>query len=126
MGQDQERHEGSSTHGHTHVYSPEQGHHGHYASIPDAATMLKAKVHMAINRIMAAYLSDLEQLGDEHDEAMGKLMDTLPDELKANVRLADIYGDARFEAIRRHVLKTGNDQNRELQELVDNLRLGEQ
>ena len=78
---------------------------------------------MAVNRIMATYLGQLEQLADEHDEAMGKLVDVLPVEHKASVHLADIYGDARFEAIRKAVLNAGNAQRRELEETVDFLRL---
>lgn len=92
-------------------------------SLPDDATLLKSKIEISINRLMATYLGRLEELADEHDEAMGKLMDTLPDEHKVSVRLADIYGEARFDAIRKHVLKTGNDQKRELHELVDYMHL---
>ena len=82
-----------------------------------------AKIDIVVFRIMATYLGNLEQLADEHDEAMGKLMDALPAEHKASVHLADIYGEARFDAIRRHVLKAGNDGRRELEETVQFLRL---
>lgn len=99
------------------------GTHQHI-SLPSPPDLLKAKIQMAVNRLMATYLGNLEELADEHDEAMGKLMDALPIELRVNVHLADVYGEARFDAIRRHVLKTGNEQKRELFELVDYLRLG--
>lgn len=92
-------------------------------TLPDAPTLLKAKIKMAINRLMATYLSNLEELADEHDEAMGKLIDALPVEHKASVRLADIYGEARFAAIRKHVLKAGNNEERDLSELIEFLRL---
>lgn len=95
----------------------------HQIDIQDPSGLLKAKIQMAVNRLMATYLSNLEEVADEHDEAMGKLMDTLPDEHRASVHLADHFTDTRFEAIRRHVLKAGNDQYRELSELVDFLRL---
>lgn len=94
-----------------------------HVSLPDATTLLKTKIALAINRLMATYLAQLEQLGDEHDEAMGKLMDALPVEHRASVHLADIYGEVRFDAIRRAVLKAGNDGRRELDEHVDYLRL---
>jgi hypothetical protein len=90
--------------------------------VPDPTELLKTKVTLAINRIMANYLTNLEQLADEHDEAMGKLIDTLPPEYKANVHLADIYGDTRFEAIRKFVLKSGNDGRREIEEMIDFLK----
>lgn len=92
-------------------------------TLPDAATLIKAKALLATNRMMATYLTILEEIVDEHDEAMGKLMDALPPEHKANVVLADHLGDARLEAIRRRVLKVGNDARRELDETVDNLRI---
>lgn len=96
---------------------------GARVSLPDASALLKTKIHLALNRVMAVYLSHLEQLADEHDEAMRKLMDTLPEAERAKVHLADIYGDARFDAIRRFVLKAGNDADRDLSEAVDFLRL---
>lgn len=92
-------------------------------SLPDQSALLKTKIHLALNRVMAMYLSHLEQLGDEHDEAMGKLIDALPEAERAKVHLADIYGQVRFDAIRRYVLKAGNDACRELEEAVDFLRL---
>jgi hypothetical protein len=92
-------------------------------SLPDASTLLKAKIRMAINRLMATYLSNWEETADQHDEAMGRLIDALPAEQKANVVLADSFGETRFEAVRRHVLKTGNDSVRDIEETIDNLRL---
>lgn len=91
--------------------------------VPDPAGLLKAKIQIAVNRLMATYLTNLEEVADEHDEAMGRLIDTLPDASKASVYLADHFTDVRFEAIRRHVLRAGNDQYRELCELIDFLRI---
>lgn len=92
-------------------------------NLPDPGALLKTKIHLALNRVMAIYLGHLEQLADEHDEAMRKLMDVLPESERAKVHLADIYGEARFDAIRRYVLKAGNDADRDLGEAVDFLRL---
>lgn len=91
--------------------------------LPDAATLLKAKTLLATNRVIATYLTILEEITDEHDEAMGKLMDALPPEHRGAVVLADHLGDARLDAVRRRVLKCGNDARRELEETIDNLRL---
>ncbi len=96
---------------------------GQRVSVPDASSLLKAKIDMALKRVMWAYLTNLEMVSDEHDEAMGKLMDVLPPDLRAHVHLADHFGDARFDAIRSQVLKVGNDAIRELHEHVDVLRL---
>lgn len=90
-----------------------------HISLPSTSTLLKAKIRMAVNRVMATYLGNLEELADEHDEAMGKLIDALPEAERAKVKLADVYGEARFEAIRRHVLRCGNSEIRELEEQCD-------
>ncbi len=90
-----------------------------HVELPDVNTLLKFKARQAINRVMATYLSNLEEVADEHDESMGKLIDALPDALKAHVALADHFGESRFEAIRKHVLKAGNDALRELEDQID-------
>jgi hypothetical protein len=92
-------------------------------SLPDPATLLKAKITLAINRLMATYLSSWEDTADQHDESMGKLMDSLPAEHKGSMVLADSFGEARWDAVRRHVLKTGNEGIRELHETIDALHL---
>lgn len=90
---------------------------------PSNSELLKAKTRLAITRVFKTYLDLLEQVADEHDEAMGKLIDTLPQEHRASVYLADHFGEARFAAIRRKVLETGNDAIRECSEMIDGLRL---
>lgn len=90
-------------------------------SLPDPATLLKAKVRLAMNRVMAIYLSSWEETADSHDEAMGRLIDALPADQRAKVVLADGFGETRFETVRRHVLKVGNDSCRELDETIDHI-----
>jgi hypothetical protein len=92
-------------------------------TLPDPATFLKAKIRLAINRLMATYLSNWEETADQHDEAMGRLMDSLPPEHKGSMVLADSFGEVRWDAVRKHVLKVGNEGIRELEETVDALRL---
>lgn len=92
-------------------------------SVPSNADLLRAKTRLAITRVFRTYLDLLEQIAEEHSESMGKLMDTLPPEHKASVHLADHFGDARFAAIRRGILDTGNDSIREVHEMIDGLRL---
>ena len=101
------------------------GQDGTSVSLPDVQSLLKAKVRLVLNRVMWLYLSNLESVADEHDEAMGKLVDALPDQHKALVHLADHFQDARFDAIRSFVLKSGNDGARELEEMIDNLRISQ-
>ncbi len=90
-----------------------------HIELPDTGTLLKFKARQAINRVMATYLGSLEEVSDEHDEAMRKLIDALPESLRVHVMLADHFGEARFEAIRKHVLKAGNDALREWEDQTD-------
>lgn len=92
-------------------------------SLPSHSDMLKAKTRLAITRVFKSYLTILEDLAEEHDEAMGALHDALPSEQKAMVVLANHFTDTKMDTIRRRVLSTGNDAIRELEELVDSLRL---
>ncbi len=57
-------------------------------------------------------LAIFEQLGEEHDEAMGKLYDALPPDYQPYVALADHYTDDKFLRIRTAVLARGNDCRR--------------
>lgn len=115
MGRD--THEGTTACAHARGATPQAGQQ--HITLPSTSTLLKAKIRMAVNRVMATYLGNLEELADEHDEAMGKLIDALPEAERAKVKLADVYGEARFEAIRRHVLRCGNGELRELEEQCD-------
>lgn len=96
---------------------------GQNVSVPSNGEFLKAKVELAIKRVMRNYLIVLEEITDQHDEAMNKLIDALPPEHQAKVILADHFTDAKFEATRRRILNVGNDAIREIQEQVDNLRI---
>lgn len=96
---------------------------GQSLSLPSNAELLRAKTRLVITCVFKTYLDLLEQIADEHDEAMGKLIDALPPEHKASVHLADHFGEARFNAIRRKVLETGNNSIREINDMIDGLHL---
>lgn len=96
---------------------------GQTVSLPDPATMLKVKTQLAVNRLLATYLSILEEVADDHDAAMDKLRAALPANYNGFVDLAECLPDAKFETLRRRVLKVGNDARREIEETIDSLRL---
>lgn len=60
-----------------------------------------------------------EQLGEEHDEAMTKLYDSLPPEYKEYVNLADHFTEEKGERIRKAVLQRGNDCRRAIEEEIE-------
>ena len=64
-------------------------------------------------------LAMFEQLGEEHDEAMTKLYDSLPPEYKEYVNLADHFTEEKGERIRKAVLQRGNDCRRAIEEEIE-------
>ncbi len=58
----------------------------------------------------------VEQLAEEHDEAMEKLYAALPSEYREYVNLADHFTDDKFDRIRRAILQRGNDCKRAVSE----------
>lgn len=92
-------------------------------SVPTPAALLKTKILLATNRTIATNLSILEELADEHDVAMTKLRNKLPASYRDYVDLADHFTENKFELLRNRILRTANDARRELEEVVENLRL---
>lgn len=64
-------------------------------------------------------LSIMEQLHEEHFEAMEKLHAALPVEYKDYVNLADHFTDDKRERLRRAILARGNDAKRAVSEELD-------
>lgn len=90
---------------------------------PENSALIKIKVKHSINRLLKNYLTLLEELADEHDESMGKVHDALPPQYRPLIVVADHFGDARFNVIRKRVLDLGNDSIRELEDAINNLRI---
>ena len=90
---------------------------------PDEIILLKAKVRLTISRLFKAHLRLLERIYDDHDDAMGKLADALPDEYVDYVNLADYITESRKEDNRRETLDGGNNAIREIEEMIDNLKI---
>lgn len=92
-------------------------------SLPSNTDLLKVKVRLGITRLFKSYLYLIEELVDEHDLAMGHLIDALPPEQRPLVILSDHFTDTRMEAVRKRVLTLGNNEIRELEQTLDALRL---
>ncbi len=54
----------------------------------------------------------MEQLEEEHDEAMEKLYSALPETYRTYVKLADHFTEEKADRIRRAILQRGNDCKR--------------
>lgn len=72
-----------------------------------------------MTNLFKAHLSTIETIELEHDEAMGKLEDSLPAEYKGNVDLADYLTEAKAARLRKLTLDSGNDAIREITRLLD-------
>ncbi len=105
---------------------PQQGAptRGPNATLPSPADMIRAKLLLGTNRIIATNLGILEELAEEHDVAMAKLRDALPSPYRAYVELADHFTESRFETLRNRILRACNDQRREMEDLISGMRLG--
>ncbi len=61
----------------------------------------------------------VEQLEEEHDEAMEKLYAALPDTYRTYVALADHFTEEKADRIRRAILQRGNDAKRAVASELD-------
>ena len=84
---------------------------------------LNQSVQYAVSRqvitLMKEYLAIMEQLAEEHDEALDKLCAALPPEYHAYVNLADHFTEEKEGRIRKAVLGRGNDCKRAILEELD-------
>ena len=93
------------------------------ASVPDNSSMLKAQTRLAVTLLFKGYLVLLEDLATEHDDAMNRLEDNLPQNLKPYVAVADYWSDAKMDSMRRKILGSGNDLIREIEGVIDSLKI---
>ena len=64
-------------------------------------------------------LAILEDLAVEHDIAMNKLRETLPEEYVRFVDLADYFTEAKRVQLRKRVLDIGNNHLRQINDVID-------
>ena len=81
--------------------------------------ILKFQVERLITQLFKDYLVLAEDIADEHDIAMKRLIAKLPAEFKDYVELADYLDDARFDMLRRKILGKGNDCKRAISDLIE-------
>lgn len=90
------------------------------APTPQVSLDLNAHVQQVCERhviiLFKEVLGMFEQLGEEHDEALGKLFEALPPEYQPYVDLADHFTQEKADRIRRAVLARGNDCKRAIRD----------
>jgi len=89
-------------------------------SHPQLSIDLRAHVQYTCGRhvvvLFKEYLDILQQLAEEHAEALDALHDALPDQYQPYVNLADHFTDEKGQRIRKAVLARGNDCKRAIEE----------
>lgn len=88
-----------------------------------AATSHRLTIERHIVTLFKECLMIVEQLEEEHDEAMEKLYAALPPAYQAYVALADHFTEEKADRIRRAILQRGNDAKRAVNAELDQLDL---
>jgi len=81
---------------------------------PDA--VFSFTVRRNVTNLFKSFLTTLEDITSEHDEALLKLRATLPPEHRHCVDLAAFLTEAKCIRLRKNVLEAGNDTIRSLEE----------
>lgn len=84
----------------------------------DPKDVLHFQLDRNVRLLFREQLMLLEDLGKEHDLALDKLNDNLPEEYRKYVDLADYLTPERGQQLRKRVLDRGNDVLRNFEELL--------
>jgi len=80
--------------------------------------VLRFQVERNVKAIFWGFLAQLEDLTVEHDIAMNKLRENLPDEYVRFVDLADHLTDDKAAQLRKRVLDIGNNHLRQINDVL--------
>lgn len=80
--------------------------------------VLRFQIHRQITNLSRNFLIVLEDLGMDHDTAMKKLHENLPEEYKNYVELADYFDETKYKNVRKKVLDGCGDSIRNLDETL--------
>lgn len=90
---------------------------------PSANEVLKFQSKRSVTIMFKNMLSLLEILYEEHDAALDKLYENLPEEYKKYVKLADYLDENKEDSLRKRVLDIGNDCYRTIEEMINNFNV---
>ena len=69
-----------------------------------------------VTNLFKDYLNLLQELEREHNEALNKLVKTLPPDSQKQLYLADHFTAEKMERMRKYILSKGNDCYRSIEE----------
>lgn len=91
--------------------------------LDDASDVLRFQHERITKNLFKKFLVILEDVESEHNTALGKLYNSLPEAYKPFVELADYLDEDKVKALRKKVLDSGGDACRELDALVDQFNI---
>lgn len=74
------------------------------------------QIRRNVTLLFKQQLEMLEDIADEHDNAMRKLAEKLPQQYRDYIELADYLNEQKFEMLRKRILGKGNDCIRTIEE----------
>lgn len=90
----------------------------------EVGDVLRFQADRLIRQLFKTLLVVMEDLAIEHDAALGRIEDALPDQYKAYVKCADWLDEAKAKQIRSKILDAGNDCLREVDKQILNYDIG--
>ncbi len=84
-----------------------------------ADAVLRFQQQRVITTLFRGFLETLEDVEADHNNALGRLVDALPEDQKKLVDLADYLTPEKGQQLRKRVLDRGNNALRELDALVN-------
>jgi len=85
--------------------------------------VLKFQIERNIKALFWSYLAVLEDMGVDHDIAIKKLRDSLPQEYRSYVDLADYLTPEKGGQLRKRVLDVGNNHLREINTILESFEI---
>ena len=81
------------------------------------------QIRRNVTLLFKSQLELLEDIADEHDNAMRKLSEKLPKEYRDYLELADYLNEQKFEMLRKRILGKGNDCIRNIEEAMKDFEI---
>lgn len=85
--------------------------------------ILAFSVRRNITSLFKDFLVILENLSEDHNEALNKLVKTLPPDSQKQLYLADHFTNDKMEQLRKRILAKGNDSIRSVETDMKNYNI---
>lgn len=88
-----------------------------------AADILRFQVERNVKNTYKEALIVLEELRDEHEQALLRLQEALPKEYRSLIVVANYWTTVRSDSLRKRILTVGNNAARNINEQIDKLQI---